>query len=591
MELSYQGEETRIRRPGLLARLSVEDGLYLLIAVGAAVMRLVQLAAIPLSPAEAQEALASWAFWQPASLPATAGVTLSSPAYFSLTSLFGPLIGSSDAAMRLIPALFGIGLIFLPRLLRERLGRRGALIASLLLAVSPSQAIAGRTAGGLTIAVFAIVLLLVAWVRAQDSWLLGEANNGRLWVYVTMAALALGLASAPLFYGGLLTLLLAWLAQGTIGPPIYLTTWQWWPDGATWRRAVVVGAATFLAVGTMFLWNPAGFGAAARLAAEWLGDFSFRGDVVVWLSPLLGFGRYELALVILGAVAIIWATWNAEPFPTFLVYWFVLGLLLVLLQRGQVANILLLTIPGYLLVGIFVDRHLPAETGWLGWLQAGLLVALGLAAYIHVVHYLRSSVFEPNDRSNLWFALVVLAFAIATVNFVRTSDKAAAHHGAIVGLLVLLLLYGWGTGWWLGHQAANDPRERWVGDSADNEAPLLAETLRQVSRQIGNSDSGIQVLSTVDSPVLRWYLRDFGRLQIGHAIPQNSQSEAIITPVQAELALAADYTGSDFGLLRQETPHLVSGLDSLRWLVFHQSPVAFTEERVVLWLRTDLVQP
>jgi hypothetical protein len=636
MALTYHPEETTIMtRPHWLARLSVEDGLYVLIAAAAAVMRLVELGRIPLSPAEAQEALASWSMWQP-DLSVTAGVAFNSPAYVTFTSLLSQIIGSSDAAMRLVPALFGIALVFLPRLLRDRLGRTGALVASLLLALSPTQAIIGRTAGGLTIAAFAILLLLIAWLRAQDAWLLGE--DGRPWLYVMAGALGLGLATAPLFYGALITLLLAWLAQSTIGPPIYpapllpvpvesagpkkkkqepnetpetleerivLTPEEeevapapqpssllWWPDRASQRTAAIIAAIAFIITATMFLWNPAGFGAAARLAADWLRDFAGQGDPVVWLSPLLAFGRYELALFLFGIVAIIWATWNAEPLPTFLVYWFILGLVLILLQRGQIENIVLLTLPGYLLVGIFIDRHLPAAPGWLGWLMAGVVLLLGLAVYLHVLHYVRASAGTPDDRSNLYFALVVAAFAIATVNFVRTADKAAANHGAIAGLLALLLIYSWGTGWWLSHEAANDPRERWVVDAADNEAPLLAETLHQVSRQTGYGDDGLPVLAAVDSPVLRWYLRDFTRLQIGEAVPPNTAIEVIITPAGgAELALPVDYTGTDFGLLRPETPHLLAGLDSLRWLFYHQSPVTMNEERVILWLRTDLVIP
>jgi hypothetical protein len=250
-----------------------------------------------------------------------------------------------------------------------------------------------------------------------------------------------------------------------------------------------------------------------------------------------------------------------------------------------------LTLPGYLLVGVFIDRHLPARPGWLGWLLVGVVMLLGLAAYIHVVHYLRASTFEPEDRSNVLFALVVIAFGIATLNFVRAADKAAAHHGAIVGLLALLVIYGWGTGWWLSHEAANDPREQWVGDAADNEAPLLAETLHEVSRQTGYGSDGLPILAAVDSPVLRWYLRDFSRMEIGQAVSPNSSSEVILTPAGAELALSQDYTGTDFGLVRPETTHLLAGLESLRWLVFHQSPLAMNEERVILWLRTDLVQP
>src|SRR5690606_32158536 len=151
--------------------------------------------------------------------------------------------------------------------------------------VSPTLAIAGRTAGGLTIAAFAILLLMIAWIRAQDAWLLGE--DGRRWLYVMVGALGLGLASAPQVYGALATLLLAWLAQSTIGPPIYqavlkdeggrmkdeeevssvtrdqssvATSVIYWPERGTWRTAGIIGGVVFVAAATMFLWNPAGFG-------------------------------------------------------------------------------------------------------------------------------------------------------------------------------------------------------------------------------------------------------------------------------------------------------------------------------------------
>ncbi len=44
----------------------------------------------------------------------------------------------NDATARILPALFGIGIVALPLGLRRQLGRVGVLVAGLLLAVSPS---------------------------------------------------------------------------------------------------------------------------------------------------------------------------------------------------------------------------------------------------------------------------------------------------------------------------------------------------------------------------------------------------------------------------------------------------------------------
>ena len=109
-------------------------------------------------------------------------------------------------------ALHGAGkLVLLPWLLRQRMGPVGALITAVFLAVSPITTITARTAGGEAIAMFAIFLLLAAWVRWQDS------RDGR-WAITLAAALGLGVASAPLFYSGLAALGIAWFWQTTIGP-------------------------------------------------------------------------------------------------------------------------------------------------------------------------------------------------------------------------------------------------------------------------------------------------------------------------------------------------------------------------------------
>ncbi len=108
-------------------RLTVADGLFVCVLVLGAVMRFANLGRIPLSNAEAELALAVWRFWQPVS----ESITISSPAYFTLTSLLTQVLGFSDAAMRLVPALFGLGVVYLPWLLRERLGSAGALVVLL----------------------------------------------------------------------------------------------------------------------------------------------------------------------------------------------------------------------------------------------------------------------------------------------------------------------------------------------------------------------------------------------------------------------------------------------------------------------------
>jgi predicted membrane-bound mannosyltransferase len=88
-----------------LEQLTIADGIFALILLVAGLFRLVDLGKIPLSGSEAELALSVWRFWQPGSEL----LTVSSPAYFTLTSLLTQIFGFSDSTMRLVPALLRRG--------------------------------------------------------------------------------------------------------------------------------------------------------------------------------------------------------------------------------------------------------------------------------------------------------------------------------------------------------------------------------------------------------------------------------------------------------------------------------------------------
>lgn len=562
------------------AQLTVADGLYGLVLGLAAIIRLVKLGYIPLAPQEAQAALATWQFWQPEPLTAVAG----SPAYFTLTSLLTQVLGIDDAIMRLVPALFGVGLVLLPWFLRQRLGTVGTLVSSLLLAASPINVIISRTAGGDSMALFAVLLAVVGLLRYRDT-------ADRRWFYVLFAALGLGIVTSPLFYSGLVTVALAFWLQSRIGPFLFESE-SWQPSRATWRTAAVTSGIVLLAAGTLFLWYPAGLGAAARLLPDWIAQFGLQNGV----EPILALGRYEPILFIPGIVAITWATWRGHPLASFFVYWLSTALILTLLQGGIMSNAALLMLPGYLLAGLFANAILNGQQRPFAWLLASGFLLLGMIILVNVARYTRVITFDTNQLLNLWIAFVSVAAAIALLYLVGTWDVRLTIQGMLVGVLAILLFYQWGTAWWLGQTAANDTRERWVtAPTTDNDLPLMVDMIKEISWQTAGAATGIDIFSTVDSAVLRWYLRDFDHLQIGDTLPPGTQSSLIITPEQSELAAASDYLGTDFGLLRNEPGELTPAdtllqrvLNMLNWWLFHESATPAPEQRVILWLRADL---
>lgn len=572
-----------------LARLTVADGVMGLLLLLTAVHHLAYLGQLPLSPQEAEAALAVWQWWQP-------GVMITavpSPAYFSLTSLLTPLFGFSDGVMRLVPALFGIGLVALPWFLRERLGVIGALVMSLFLAVSPLQGIVARSGGGEAIALFALLLTAVAWLRYQDS--ADESGHSR-WFNTLWLALGLGAASAPLFYGGLLTLGLALWVQQAIGPQLREDGVVRWPERNQWQRALIIGLGTFLAISTLFLWNLGGLGAAAHLLGEWITQFRIQTDMVLLLNPILLFGRYELLLFVLSTVLIAWAIWHNEATAVFAAFWFTALFVLILVQHGHSHNAVLLTLPGYFLVGLLTDSLWRGRQETVSYGLTGGLIVLGALIWVNGARYGRVVTTSPEQLGYFWMTILALVLALTALYFVGSGWHVnIAWQAALASLLALFLFYQWGTSWWLSQEAANDPRERWVAlPATDDDVPVMVNILREVSRQTANSDFDLAVFSTVDTPVLRWYLRDYRYAEFGNTIPASVVSDAIIsTPEQAGTALSSGYVGSDFGLMRlsiEPNPGQSAALSTLRWWLFHESATVVNQQRVILWIRADLTQ-
>ncbi len=561
----------------IMTRLSIADGLYLLIVIAGAFIRLTSLNTSPLSPAEATQALAIWQLFEPGQMMSS----IDSPAYFTFTSILAAFLGSSDVVMRLVPALFGLGIIALPWLLRRQIGYIGALTAALLFAVSPSLAATSRTAGGEAIALFCLLLIAIAALKLN-------ADSSNKWLYTLAISLGIGMASSPLFYSGLLTLVIArWAQQAVIHDDAKTS----WPSREQLIKAAGLTLLTLIFLSTRFFTYPASFGSAVQLFGDWLYQFNLQGDLSGLIEPFLLIGRYELLLVTLGIVAVFWAMWRNNILGTLFTYWLLTTLVLIMLQRDILENSLLIPLTGYILIGVVTNLILtPMQFRWTGIVLA-VVVGLGAVILVNVARFLRVS--EDQQLLHLW--IVFLAFAAVALAFYYwwANHDRAIIQGVWLGMILLLAIFQWGTAWYLTHDGANDPRERWVGQATDDEVPVLIETIEKISQSATNSGTDLRLFSAVDSPVLRWYLREFKQVQIGHTLPPDAQHDAIITHADLlEPSFGSDYLGGDFGLLVYETDaeQLSSTpvTDTLRWWLFHESAAPISEERIILWVRSDL---
>lgn len=573
---------TEYGRSARQLQLTLGDLLLVGVLLIGAVGRFANLGAPLMTPAEAEAAWTVWAFWQPSSEILATG----SPLYNSLTKLLTPVLGFTDGSMRLVPALFGLATLFLPWLWRHRLGNIGALTTSFLLAVSPLNLMVSRTAGGDSTAVFAILLLLISGIQFIDS-------RRSTWLWAAATAVGIGLTSSPLFFTGVLTLAVALLIRRWIGLPLFLNEERPVANAETWRTAGLVAGGVFLGITTMLLWLPAGLGTAVRIPADWLGQFNLTAPAEI-VNPLLALARYELILLLVGLVALIWATWQSQPLAAFFTYWLATGLLMLLFQQGEMSLALLLTLPGALLIGQLAQTALNGRWQLTSWLVTigGLLVMMLLL--LNSSRLLRVAAGGAEQLEYLLVIVLGLALGLTGVYFILSYDVPAVRQGSLLAVILFLAYYQWGVGWWLTQEANNDPRERWVQEGTHDGVRVMLPILSQLSEQVANAEANLDIVSLVDTPVLRWYLRTYDQLEFIDTLPVGAQHTVIISPFEADLPLGSEYLGADYGLLRFEPapPGQSATLitDTIRWWLFQESPAVMPEQRLIVWVRADAVQ-
>lgn len=566
------------------SRVTVAHALLAAIVGAAALLRLTDLGSVPLSAEEASSALAVYAFWQPDAV-VPSGV---SPAYFTLTALLTPLLGYSDGVMRLVPALFGVALVALPWLLRDRLGTVGALVVSALLTVSPVLAILSRTAGGDASALFAALLLLIALIHYTKT-------RAVAWLTAAAITVAVGSASSPLFYTAVLTWGVAWILHQAVGLGETATTSPVEREQTRRdrRRALLAGAGVFAALSTAFLLRPAGLGDAAAQFAAWVTGFSLSAESGTLLTPLLAVTRYQLGLLVVGGIALIWSALRGDRTGLFMFAWLLAAVPLVLLQRGQVTGAAVLLLPLALAVGSLCRTWFAVPTSWEKWLVGGGTLLFSLLILVNLGRFLRST---TNTTSTVSFffilafgLLLMAALVLLIINL--SNDAYVLVQGLLLGVVALICYTGWGTAWWLTHEAANDVRERWVVTATHDDMQRFREIVRQVSAETSGAPTDLTVISSVDTPALRWALRDMRDATFAPGLPPAAAADAAITPLDAAepfdgAAISMPFTLSETRVDPVALPELSEVEALLRWWFFRDGAAAGERDQFLLWVRS-----
>lgn len=570
-------------------RFSIEVFLWGLIAALALGLRLLHLDAAPLSSAEAREALPAWqmATGQPVnqlSDQPTVQFTQSPFLLVTNAALFA-LCGATDALARLWPALFGSLLVLMPGLLfRERLGRLGALIAGLYVAVSPTALFAARQLDGATIVAVGVLAWLGGLLRFLDS-------GRRSWLTLAASGLVLAATAGSVACGWVLTFGLAWLGLA----------WAWPGRRADelWRlvrphllHVLVVSLLVALALATGLGWNLAGVGAMGDLVADWFRRFRPVSDDFV-ASPIVLLAVYEPLALLFGIGGLVWAVRRTWRLGVLLGLWAGLQVVIASLMPGRLPlDTLGIVLPLALLTGYAVRvlvQGMRAQKVWAGeWLYALVVLILGVYLYLRLARYaLYGSV---ADLFLVLLTLILLIFLAAI--FVMVAQTTVVLRGFVIGAGVLFLLATLSAGWKLAYVRPSDPRELVTYEPTADTVRDLVGTLRDLSwRKTGMPETLALTLATPSEPVAVWYLRDFGNLR-SLELSDSVQAGPVIVASRSDWAPSADnYAGQEFVLrygwdvreVRCVWEESLQCAGFFRWLLFRRGTL-HAEHSLVLWV-------
>jgi len=554
-------------------RLSIERLLFFLIVSLALALRLLNLGATPLAEGEAGLALKAFdvARGERAALDPQ-------PGYVALTGAVFALFGSSEFAARLWPALVGGLLVLAPFFFRRILGREAALILALGLALDPGLVALSRQADGPMMALGLTMLTL------------GLAFNGSL----ALAGVAAGLAllSGPALLPGLLALLIAggisWALAGSGG--LTLPAWQ---SKNSPRSGLLTALLTLVVAGTLFLRFPEGLSAWLAGLPAYLSGWAQLPSIPV-LRLLAALAVYQPLPLVFGLIGAVRGWLRADRLAQGLSLWLGISLVLaVIYPARQVSDLAWALLPLWALAARELSGLLIASSDYpvvsLG--QTALIFVLLALIWMNLAGLGQS---VPEAQGNLIRLAViggVLGLAVVTTSLVGLGwSWRAARQGLVWGLCAGLSVYTLAGMWGASQLRVPGRIDLWtpVPESAD--VGLLMKTLSDLSSWHTGEVASLDVTLAVDSPALRWVLRDYPSLSV---VPEGdklltSGSPSIVVTRQSveEPSLAASYRGQDFAL--DAYPGWAGALppNLARWLVFRLAPLQ--EEQVILWARVDL---
>lgn len=564
--------------------MTTEMVLYLLAFGIALFLRLWKLGGFPLSEFEAE--------WAVRAFDLTIGETGSlgpQPAYIILTSLIFSIFKDSEATARLLPALAGSCLVFLPWLLRGILGsssqiRRASLMFAFAVALDPGLVYVSRIAGS------PILPLVFSLFAGAFIWQGNPIAAGIL------AGLA-GLSGPGVIEGltGLGIALLTTMIFQQMGIeifginseyPLHLT------DRNFWRKFGLFAGGTIILGGLLWLNLPQGFASLSNTIPAYLNGW-INGSGVPALRLPATLVLYQPLAVIFGLIAIL-HTWRkplTESNPNRLLsLWFASALILYMIYPGrQVSSLIWVLVPLWFLAVSELSRHtFTLEDASIQLPGFGLSGAISFFLFLIWYNLLRLEVLGAQNY--LYAAIIGGLFLMALIVTILVElgwGSKAVWFGLTWGISLIAGLYMLSAMWGVSQVRPNHPSELWTYSPGTGQVIDLMQTLDIISSREYGIKNNLDIHNTLSSPGLRWMLRKYPNVSYSSTIGYDMQPDVILTnQPQNETGLQAGYRGQELMWSQTALWNGVIPPNLLRWLTYRELPT--TPQPITVWVRGDL---
>jgi len=556
-------------------RITTEEVFYIIAFVVAIGVRLLRLGMAPLSNYEA-----SWALQALDVARGVPSVIGPNPGYIFLNGVLFFIIEGSDALARLLPALAGAGLVWVPYLFRRPLGEKAGVIMAFGLALDPGLIALSRLAGSPMMAMGFGLLAAGFWYVRKPLW--AGVFGG------------LALLSGPAFLQGFLGLLVALIIANLLER---FNIFEPLGDELEFDRSkphltilLVTFIGTIIVVGSFLLRYPQGFGALAETLPIYLnGWFNPSGIPASRLIAALVF--YQPLALIFGVIAIMRGWIYRNNLSRWLSIWFITALILSLLFQGrQVWDVAWTLIPLWALASIEMARYLSIskEDRWPMVGEALLIIILSVIVWLNLAG---AANFVGDDQvARLRWVVILGALVLGVVTTILVAlgwSSEAAVRGLVLGVCISVGLYVIASMWGVSQVHANGENELWNPPPYTRRMNSLITTLGDLSEWETGSRNTMESVAVSEASSLRWALRDWSETKYSaDATFEELPSVILKSGEQAAPSQTVAYRGQGFGLWAYPAWDGALPIDWPKWLVFREAPHYY--EELILWARGDI---